>query len=297
MMASVLPHIASENLLAPLGERVAIPQSRESRLRGSRRCLLLLGCTLCLLLGPIGGAAESNTAALDRLLDKTGTQVAHFLDQLADVKCTELVNQTKLAKTGKLEYHEDSTFDYLVMAQPAGGEVNLVESREEQKEAKHKKVLPLLVTNGFSTLLLIFHPSYQADFQFSQLEDEALEGKDYARIQFRHIRGTRTTAVLLLRSREYPLDLQGIAWIDKETGAVRRIQAELESTLEDIGLRSLKSEVQYGAVPFPAIKQAYWLPTSATVDVETPKQHWRNVHRFTAYQRFSTSAKSTIGSE
>jgi hypothetical protein len=257
---------------------------------------LVLGGALYLLLG-CTAAAGSDAVVLDRLLDQTGRGVTQSLAQLTDVKCTELVNQTKLAKTGKLEYQEDSTFDYLLMVQPAGGEVNLIESREEEKQAKHKKDLPLLVTNGFSTLLLIFHPSYQANFQFTLLENDLLNGRECACIRFRHVHGTRSTAVLLLRSHEYPLDLQGVVWVDKETGRVLRIQAELESPMDDVGLRSLTSEVQYGAVPFPAIKQVYWLPISARVEVETPKQHWRNVHRFTAYQRFSTSVKSSIGNQ
>jgi hypothetical protein len=28
------------------------------------------------------------------------------------------------------------------------------------------------------------------------------------------------------------------------------------------------------------------MPVSAIIDVETPKQHWRNIHRFTGYKRF-----------
>jgi hypothetical protein len=31
------------------------------------------------------------------------------------------------------------------------------------------------------------------------------------------------------------------------------------------------------------------MPVSATIDVETPRQHWRNVHRFTQYKRFSAT--------
>lgn len=263
-----------------------------------RSYTLLVPVLLMVLAGSLPAAGPDPT--LDRLLDRTGTGVATFLDRLASVKCTEDVDQWKLAKTGKPEYKEVSTFDYLLLAQPIAGDLTLVESREPQKKSvergEGKKNVPLLVTNGFATLLLIFHPSYQASFHFSPAGTEMLEGRNYDRVEFQHIKGRRSTAVLVLRQREYPLDLQGTAWIEQDSGQVLKINAQLEDSMEDVGLKSLNTEVQYAPVEFQSIKQAYWLPERATVDVETPRQHWRNVHRFTAYKRFSTSVQSTIGS-
>jgi hypothetical protein len=233
--------------------------------------------------------------AIERLLDRTGSAVVKMLDQLGDVKCTERVEQIKFAKNGRPEYQEDSTFDYLVLFQRAGGDVNLVESRHAGRQPEHHKKVPLLVTNGFSTLLLVFHPLYQSSYEFSSLDDQILDGRRYARLRFRHIQSTRTTAVLILRDREYPLDLQGTAWIDPETGQIGRIEAELAETMEDVGMKSLRSEVEYGPFRFTGLSQPYWLPSLATVDVETPRQHWRNVHRFTAYMRFSTSTDEHVG--
>ena len=50
---------------------------------------------------------------------------------------------------------------------------------------------------------------------------------------------TRSTAVLLLRGREYPLDLEGLAWFDPQSGALTKISAGLETSMEDVGLREL----------------------------------------------------------
>lgn len=238
--------------------------------------------------------ADPVSPSLQGLLDLTGSTVSKFLDQFSQVKCTEQVSQVKLGKSGKTEYKEDSTFDYLVLLQANGGELTLVESRLAERASRHKQNLPLLVTNGFSTLLLVFHPSYQASFQFTPLDDELMDGRQYARVGFRHIPGMRSTAVLLLRGREYPLDLSGVAWVDRESGEIVKMSAELESSMEDVGLRALRSEVHYAPVHFLGAKEAYWLPVSASIDVETPRQHWRNLHRFTEYQRFSTSVQSTI---
>ena len=97
-----------------------------------------------------------------------------------------------------------------------------------------------------------------------------------------------------MRGREYPLDLSGTAWIDAETGVIGKIEAGLESGMEDVGLRTLRSEIEYAPVSFQAPSQVYWLPAQATVEVESMHQHWRNIHTFSGYKRFSVSTKEHI---
>jgi len=239
-------------------------------------------------------SVEPAAPTMDVLLERTATFASKFLKDFSNVKCTELVTQEKLKKNGKKEYAEKASYDYLLMSQPNGGELTLVESRLPVASPKDKRNLPLLVTNGFSTLLLVFHPSYQAGFEYAPLDDEVVEGRRLARIHFRHIHGMRSTAALILREREYPLDLEGTAWLDPDTGRIARIRAELEGSMEDIGLRGLRCEVQYSRISFLDSHTDSWLPISATIEVETPRQHWRNIHRFTSYERFSTSVDSRI---
>ena len=227
------------------------------------------------------------------IVAKVSDHMAAFLDVFSDVKCTEHVLQTKLKKSGKVEYEEQSTFDYLVIAQNSGEELALNESRLEEGTVEHRKNTSLLVTNGFATLLLIFHPQYAAAFEFSPAGPEALNGRIAEKVHFRHLKGRATPMALMLRGRVYPLELTGDAWVDPETGAVLRIRAELQDDMDDIGLHSLVSDVVYAETKFRGTDPA-WLPATATIDVETPRQHWRNVHRFTKYQRFSVSTEETV---
>ena len=62
-----------------------------------------------------------------------------------------------------------------------------------------------------------------------------------------------------------------------------RIEAGIAATLEDIGMKSLQSQVAFAPVTFQddfGRASVYWFPTEATIEVETPRQHWRNTHRF-----------------
>src|SRR5579864_5519751 len=189
-------------------------------------------CRVCFSSAPV---TPGNN--LDDLLARTNTQVAGFLDQFSDVKCTEQVEQEKIGKDGKVELKEESTYDYLVILTNPGGELTLAESRLPVHEAKQdKKNRPLLVSNGFATLFLVFHPYYAQSFKFALLPDETLDGRQLSKINFEHIPGTRSPAALALRGREYPLELSGTAWIDPQTGVIAKIDAEIGKSMEDVGL-------------------------------------------------------------
>jgi hypothetical protein len=261
---------------------------------GWRRCTLAVLALVWLAPRPAFAAGD----ALDALLARTSKQVSGFLDQFSDVKCTEHVTQEKLGKETKVELKQESTYDYLVILTNPGGELSLDESRLAVHEAKpDKKNTSLLVTNGFATLFLIFHPYYAESFQFTALEDEVVDGRRLSKVAFQHIRGTRSPAALALRGREYPLELSGTAVIDPQTGVITRISAGIDNTLEDVGLKTLHSEVEYAPVPFHDAKETYWFPALATVEVETQRQHWRNLHRFTDYKRFSVSTEEQVANQ
>jgi hypothetical protein len=239
---------------------------------------------------------DPSNEPLDKVLDRVTRHVSDFLDLFSDVKCTEQVTQEKLKPNGKVELAEQSTYDYLVILTNAGGELSLDESRLplKQSTADRKKDISMLLSNGFATLFLVFHPYYANSFEFTDAGTELLNGHNARKIRFQHIRNTRSIAALALRGREYPLELSGTAWVDPETGDMLRIEAGIASTLEDIGMKSLQSQVTFAPVTFHKDDPAHWFPTEAVVEVETPKQHWRNTHRFSAYKQFSVTTEEHV---
>jgi hypothetical protein len=243
-------------------------------------------------------AAESGAPEarhLNNLLERTAGQTSVFLDQFSDVKCTEQVRQEKLGKDDKIELKEDSAYDYLVILTNNGGELSLSESRIPLHEAKKdRKNTSMLISNGFATLFLVFHPLYAEAFKFTLAGQEVIAGHIVEKISFQHIPGMKTPAALALRGREYPLELTGTAWIDPDTGSIVKMQASIADTLQDVGLKTLSSEINFAPLTFADSKQPYWFPTQARVEVETPRQHWRNLHQFSAYKKFSVSTEEKV---
>lgn len=256
---------------------------------------------LLLAFGVSARAPQAQTAGdpLDILVERAGNHVSQFLDVISDVNCRERVLQEKLNEKGKTEEKAESTFDYLIMLSTTGGEFNLVESRIAPEDAKQpkKQSKPLMISNGFSTLFLVFHPYYSPGFQFALAGEETLDGKSFTKVDFRHIVGMRSPAALAVRGREYPLELSGSAWIDAQSGAIAKITGNVESGMEDVGLLALHSEVRFAPVIFHGTQEAFWLPAQATVEVESRHQHWRNTHEFSDYRRFSVDTKEQIAKQ
>jgi hypothetical protein len=240
-------------------------------------------------------AASPDAQKLNDLLTRASDQTSVFLDQFSEVKCTEQVRQEKLGKDDKVELKEDSTYDYLIILTSAGGELNLSESRIPVREAKRdRKNTSMLLSNGFATLFLVFHPYYAEAFKFTLAGEEVIGGRVLEKVSFEHVPGMKSPAALALRGREYPLELSGTAWIDPQTGTIAKIEAGIANTLQDVGLKALSSEIDFAPVPFSDSKQVYWFPTQARVEVETPRQHWRNLHQFTQYKKFSVSTEEQV---
>ena len=277
----------------------------KNKFEGKRLALLLRCGALLLFSGTSlgwGSSAPSPSEAdqLHDLLRRTGDQVATFVEKFSDVKCTERVTQEKFKNNdnSKIELKEESTYDYLVILSNTDGELSLAESRIAVREAKaDKKNRSMLVSNGFATLFLVFHPFYAHSFEFTALEDDVVDGHRLSKIAFQHVKGTRTPAALALRGREYPLELSGTAWIDPQTAVITRITAGIENTMEDVGLKTLRSEVEFAPVLFQGTQSTYWFPLRASVEVQTPRQHWRNTHQFANYKRFSVTTEEQVATK
>jgi hypothetical protein len=243
----------------------------------------------------LSASAADLPPANAELLRRTAVSVAGFWDELQAVNCVETVDQQKLNLSGKQMFRQQTDFDYIAILQLTGNDLIVDESRTLVRAPKNENKLPMLITNGFSTFELIFHPFYQGAYEFSAPQTVQVDGKELSEIKFQHVRGARSPSVLRLRQREYPVEWQGSAWIDPASGAVVRVSASLMETMEDVGLKSLTADVRYARFEFKGEQASSWLPATAAIEVETPHQRWRNMHTFSNYKHFSVDVKTEVG--
>jgi hypothetical protein len=240
-------------------------------------------------------SSGSNTPSATAALDLARRSVTKYFEQAANVVCAESVSQGIVRSNGKVAYREDSAFEYQLLVDTQSGSLRLTESRETRKASFRDPARTLLITNGFTTMLLVVHPDYQDSYMFQPAGEEVVDGVSVFKIHFKPVPGGSSPAALQLRGQNYPLPLSGSIWIDARTGSITKLVAEVDSSLSDLGLKGLRSEINYATIHFHDPEESYWMPVSATIDVETPRQHWRNLHNFSGYRRFRASIQVVTG--
>jgi hypothetical protein len=231
---------------------------------------------------------------LEELLLRTGRTVELYWQQVASYACTEIVTQEKIGNKEKTEYRTASTYDYLAITKVDEEGLTIEELRLPIKISSKKSKPPsLLSTNGFPTLLLIFHPRYQTNYRY-EIKPAGVENGRLLAVHFEQIPGMQSTCALVLQERIYPLVLQGTAWIDAETGTIQKMTATLVTPLKDINIKAFSAEIAYQPQRFSHDSEPKWLPSAATISVDTALQHWRNIHRFSQYRRFTVESVQSV---
>lgn len=242
---------------------------------------------LCLSIA--SGSRAQSAGSVPDVLPKARAFVAQFVEEFATIRYEEGLSQQKLKDDGKVAYKQDMVFDSIIRIRyDDEGKLRVDEQRIMEKTPVHVEKRPLLNTYGFSSLAMIFHPYYESSFRFTRLANDSLQGQSLVRIGFEHLPGTPTPLLYQMIGADKPMELKGTAWIDPGTGEIHRIEAEFgfDSRDKDMPVKAVRAELVYGPVVLRDEKTPRLFPVSATIDLETPRQHWRNVHRFVDYRKY-----------
>jgi hypothetical protein len=251
--------------------------------------------------GPTGGAQAPSaemtveTSPSMAALVRARKHVQEYFEKFSDLTCKESVTQIVLNGSGHAIYRENSAYNYQFEASGGSGIFKFNETRQSRNPAFRDPARTLLVTTGFASVLLVAHPLYEASYVFEPAGSETIAGVSYAMIRFVPVPGAPSPASLRLRGKNYPLPMSGTLWIEPQSGAIVKLEVQVDSSLSDLGLAGMRSEVHYALHSFLDPPESIWIAESAVIEVETPRQHWRNVHRFSDYRRFNVNIHEERG--
>lgn len=238
----------------------------------------------------VPGARAQSGGDLGGILPKTQAAVEKFAEDFSSIRYEEDMVQEKLKENEKVAYRQETVFDSIIRMRFDDGTLRVDEQRLIERLPRHAESRPFLSTYGFSSLVMVFHPYYGSSFRFTGAGDEVWEGKALTRIHFEHVPGTPTPVLYQMIGADKPMELGGTAWVDPASGDIYRIQAEFEFPSDNIGVRKIRAEVAYRPVTLAEETSPRILPATATIDLETAKQHWRNVHHFTDYRKYRVTS-------
>ena len=232
---------------------------------------------------------------LAALLQKTGESVEAMFRSFPNTVSLEQIRQERRGKDGKVKNSLDQSFQYLLLARPEKWGLGLEEYRTNARGDRGAPVGlkdGLMLTAGFASAPLLFHPAYQAGSNFRYLGRQELDGRATYVVAFAQRPetakmierfNTENASVLVL--------LQGVAWIDAATYRIVRLRTDLLKPQSQVRLERQTTEIRFQQIPFKEIATALWLPQEVAVTVGWKGRTFRNWHRYSNFKLFNVATE------
>ncbi|HLY18913.1 MAG TPA: VWA domain-containing protein [Bryobacteraceae bacterium] len=219
------------------------------------------------------------------VLAGVGRNVKTFFDALPETTAHEQIDLERI----DWSENRKEEFNYLALPRPAKDGVAMEEYRTNAagKRTEPQALERGFVTRGFASMLVHFHPLYQAESQFRYLGKQSLAGHPADVVYFAQIpEKARIKQGLKTDIRSLQIMIQGVVWIDFEDYQIVRMRTELLLPHNDPDLRRETTESRFTEVRFNDVAQVFWLPAEVTVTLNWQGMVFRNRHHYSQFQLF-----------
>jgi len=183
------------------------------------------------------------------------------------------------------------TCNYLIVAQRDEKGIFLEEYRTNNKGERIDLGSSYILTKGFVSTPLLFHPRYQTGSLYRYLGRETKGSK----LQVLAFAQRPETAELIgsfhLIGGTVLLLTQGLAWINPNSFQIVRMRTDLLVPRSDIRLVKQASEIELGEVRFEGVPRPLWLPRRVVVTIDWQHNTYRNRHHYRNYKLFSVETR------
>jgi len=243
----------------------------------------------------------ANQDQLAAILGNTGQDVQAFFQNFSNTMSVEQVREARLGKKGETKDLMEENFQYLLLAKSEKWGVGLEEYRTDKHgDRTGSKGLDagFMLTSGFASASLVFHPSYQSGASFRLLGRQTVAGHPCYVVAFAQRPEKAQMVERFNTDQESILVLfQGIAWIDSSSYKIVRLRSDLLSPQPTIRLERQTTEITYQPVQFRELASVIWLPSQVAVTVEWRGRTFRNSHTYSRFKLFNTEVKEKRGNE
>lgn len=232
---------------------------------------------------------------LTPILRKVGEGVNLLFQNFPNTSSLEEVRQERLHSNGKLRSSVQRQFQYLLLSQLNKGELLLEEYRTNDKGQRAEPSGAegvFMVTAGFASLPLHFHPTYQYGSAYRYLGHQNIDGHNTHVIAFAQ-RPETATLLESFRVNHNPTSvlLQGEVWVDSGTFQIIRMRTDLLKTAVEIGLQRQTTDVHFEEVHIAETGSKLWLPNEVVVTLDWNGKAYRNLHRYSDFRLFNVQTK------
>jgi len=236
---------------------------------------------------------------LDTILDKAGSRILEMIKNFPNTSSLELIHQEKLARKSGLSDTQNQKFRYLCMVPHEAWGPGFLEYRADfaGNEAAPKGLSEgFMLTKGFASTALFFHPSYRTESKFAYLGRQEINGRSTFVVAFAQIPGRAHLWGDFHKGQiRVTTFSQGLAWIDAATYQIIRMHTELLAPLPEVRLENETMNIEFNEVHFSQARHAFWLPAAVTVTLDWNGRQMRNTHEYSDFKVFNVDASERIG--
>jgi tetratricopeptide (TPR) repeat protein len=238
-------------------------------------------------------------AELNPILDGVGAKIQELLKNFPNTSSLEAIHQEKLGRKGEVSDKQSQKFRYLCVVPRETWGPGFLEYRADfDGNAAMPKGLSdgYMLTQGFNSTALFFHPSYRDESTFQYLGRQNINGRSTYVLAFAQIPGkAHLTGNFRKGQTSYTTLSQGLAWVDADSYQIVRIHTELLAPLPDLRLEKQTMDVDFHEVHFARLNQSVWLPEDVLVSLDWNGKLLRNRHEYSDYKVFDVDASEKIG--
>jgi len=238
-------------------------------------------------------------AQLNSILSGVGKTVADFFSNFPNTSSLEQVHQEKLSRKEKLAGELDQKFRYLCFTPAQAWGLGFDEYRVDTSGGQawlRGREDGFMLTSGFASASLVFHPAYQPQADFRYLGRQKVNGRDHYVIAFaQQPAKARLNGAFRSGDRTMATFSQGLAWIDPQSYQITRLRTDLLRPLPEVNLQRETTEIVYSEVHFKGTDARFWVPQQVTVSVDWNGKHLRNEHRYSEFKLFRVEANEKVG--
>ncbi|HLY59951.1 MAG TPA: hypothetical protein VKV95_04225 [Terriglobia bacterium] len=233
------------------------------------------------------------------ILTAVGKNVAEFFKNFPNTVSLEQVHQEKLKHNGKVTGTMNGKYHYLCLTPVEAKGLGFSEYRADQSGYEtHPEGLDegFMLTSGFASTSLIFHPIYQSEATFRFLGRQKVNDRDTFVVAFaQQPTKARLSGNFKLGENTMPTFSQGLAWVDTQSYQIVRLRTDLLRPLPEVRLDKETTEIDFGEEHFKDIAEAFWLPREVTVSVDWNGKSMRNTHAYSDFKLFNVAQSQKIG--
>jgi tetratricopeptide (TPR) repeat protein len=231
----------------------------------------------------ISGAA----CPLSQALKQARKGTAAFITDLESFSATEEFQTAVINRQGKVDYFYQRKFDYLLFVKKTGRHRLTIEEMRNRQLGVPSMDSPV-VESGSAALALAFHPDYQVDFEWNCEGLGTWRGTPAWVLHFqqRSDRPVSPLAAFVTHEQVYPLELKGRAWLDRKSGRVLHLDADLLKPVKQVRLDHEHFSIDYREVAFASHPVKLWLPENVNTYIEYRGHSYHQYHHFDHFRLF-----------